>query len=330
MGTVAVATVLLAPVALPLLAVLDLLRLKRRLPMARLYSFAVLWSWLELGGVAAAGALWITGRARDLRAHYRLQAWWADKVMWALRVTCDLRPQVRGADQLGPGPTVLLVRHASLADSLLTAWVATHLAGMRPRVVMKKELLVDPCLDIVGNRLPNTFVDRSAADSEPELAAISSMARDLGGGDLAVLFPEGTRSNPAKRKRALESIARRDPQRAERMSGLQHLLPPRPAGAATLVATAAGARICVGWHTGFEGLDTFSGILAALGRPHNPVSIEFREADPPPAPSPGAARVVLDPTEAFVSWLDELWSQLDASVDEQLRAAPGRRAGRGA
>jgi len=38
--------------------------------------------------------------------------------------------------------------------------------------VLKRELLADPCLDIVGNRLPNHFLDRHATDSGPELAAL--------------------------------------------------------------------------------------------------------------------------------------------------------------
>ena len=54
----------------------------------------------------------------------------------------------------------MLCRHASLADSLVSAWVITSVAGMNPRYVLKRELLVDPCLDIVGNRLPNHFLDR--------------------------------------------------------------------------------------------------------------------------------------------------------------------------
>ena len=46
--------------------------------------------------------------------------------MAALRVTCDLDPHVEGLERSRPGPVVLLVRHASLADSLLTVWAVTH------------------------------------------------------------------------------------------------------------------------------------------------------------------------------------------------------------
>ena len=156
----------LLPLAVALLGLVDLVRLRPRLPLARLFLFGLCWAWLEVLGVAAATGLWLMRRAGDVDAHYSLQAWWADKLMASLRITCGLTPEVSGVDRIRPGPTVLLVRHASLADSLLTAWVITARAGLRPRIVMKRELLVDPCLDIVGNRLPNCFVDRSAADSE--------------------------------------------------------------------------------------------------------------------------------------------------------------------
>ena len=124
----------------------------------------------------------------------------------------------------------MLCRPASLADSLVSAWVVTSLAGLRPRYVLKRELLADPCLDIVGNRLPNYFLDRQAADSRLELDALTLLSAGMGLDDVAVIFPEGTRASPNKRERALSKLRERDPARAERLAGLQHLLPPRPAG----------------------------------------------------------------------------------------------------
>lgn len=322
---VAIGSLSVLPLALPVLVVADLLRLKLRLPLVRLYAFGICWSWLEIAGVSAAGGIWLIGRAGDRPIHYRLQKWWADRIMAALRVTCGLRHDVAGADALLPGPTVLLVRHASLADSLLTAWVITDAMGMNPRVVMKRELLVDPCLDIVGNRLPNSFVDRAAADSAPELAAIHAMAAGLGDGEVAVLFPEGTRANPAKRERALAAIARSDPARADRMAPLAELLPPRPGGAATLIRAVPEAQLCVGWHVGFEGLDTFSGIVAALGRRGTPVHIRFARIERPPLSSLDASSLDADEPDAgqgeeFVEWLDEVWLEVDRRVQDLLVA----------
>jgi len=303
-AAVAVGLTLCAAVVYPLAALVDLVRLRRRLPLTRLLAFAWCWSWLELAGVAASAALWLTGRSGDPLPSYRLQAWWADRLMGALRVTCGLDPRIEGADQLRPGPVVLLVRHASLADSLLTVWAVTTV-GLRPRVVMKKELLVDPCLDIVGNRLPNCFVDRGAADSAPELAAIAAMAGGMGAEDAAVIFPEGTRANDDKRARALDRIAQGDGDRAARLAGLTHLLPPRTSGARAILGAAPDADVVVGWHVGFEGLDDFGGILDALGGPRRDVRLQFHRV----------ARSEVPEGDGFTEWLDGQWLRLDAEVE---------------
>lgn len=288
------------------LVVVDVLRLKLRLPLVRLAAFGWCWAWLETLGVAAAAWLWLTGRARDVDAHYRLQRWWANRLMASLRVTCGVTVEVEGIEALRPSPAVLLVRHASLADSLLTAWVVTEHAQLRPRVVLKRELLADPCLDIVGNRLPNCFLDRQAEDSAPGLAELREMGSSMEPSSVAIIFPEGTRANPSKRRRALERIGERDPGRASRLAGLTHVLPPRPAGTRALLEGAAtrDAGVVVGWHVGFDGLDTFAGILAALARPRTPLRMRFARVD---APS-----VLEGPV--FERWLDDRWLQLDRDV----------------
>lgn len=304
-------TVLFVPLLAALVAV-DLLRLKLRLPLARLASFAICWAWLETIGVTAAALLWVSGRRRDEEAHYRLQRWWADRLMNALRVTCGITIEVEGAEALKPGPTALLVRHASLADSLLTAWVVTEHAALRPRIVLKRELLADPCLDIVGNRLPNCFLDRQAEDSAPGLAEIAEMGATMEDRSVAIIFPEGTRANPAKRRRALERIAERDAERAERLAALRHVLPPRAAGTRALLggAETVDAAVVVGWHVGFDGLDTFGGILAALARPRTTIRMRFARVDSPASDGVG-----------FDRWLDDLWCRVDRDVGELLKVS---------
>ena len=288
-----------------LLVLVDLVRGRVRLPLARLVSLGLCWAWLESLGVVAALGLWMTGRAGDRAAHYRLQRWWADRLMGALRVTCGVTIHVEGAEALHPAPVVLLVRHASLADSLLTAWVVTQ-NHLQPRVVFKRELLADPCLDIVGNRLPNCFLDRQAEDSGPGLAQIAELAATMDASSACVIFPEGTRANAAKRRRALARIGERDLERAERLAGLRHLLPPRPAGTRAMLQGAAEveATVVVGWHVGFDGLDNFGAVLAALARPRTPIRIGFRQVEPP---------TNLDGPE-FERWLDDLWLELDRGV----------------
>jgi len=229
--------------------------------------------------------------------------------MAALRVTCGVRVTVENAEVLRPGPTILLARHASLADSLVSAYAVTSEARLNPRYVLKRELLAEPCLDVVGNRLPNHFLDRGAADSGPELDALSALTSTMGADDIGVIFPEGTRANPDKRARALEKIGSVDPVRAERLRGLQHLLPPRPAGAIAMLRGCPTADVLLAWHVGFEGLDTFGGILRAVGQPMRPVRFVLRRVPRGEVPS-----VSDDDTSSFVAWLDEQWLRMDREV----------------
>jgi 1-acyl-sn-glycerol-3-phosphate acyltransferase len=312
-AALALALVLAAPIWIPLAVVADLTLGRWRLPTVRLLAFAVCWAWLETLGVAAATAAWAVGRGRDEELHYRLMAWWAGRMMAALSLTCGFRPRVEGFDALASGDAVVVARHASLADSLLSAWAIVVEAGVHPRYVLKRELLADPCLDIVGHRVPNHFLDRGATDSAPELRALEELAAGVGPGSLAVIFPEGTRANDAKRERLLARLRDRDPARAERLQSLRHLLPPRPAGAAALLRGAPEADVVVAWHTGFDGTDSFGAILRRLARPLPPVRFVARRIP--------RAEVPADP-EAFVRWLDDQWCRADAEVGAALRAAP--------
>ncbi|MEN9803830.1 MAG: hypothetical protein RIS41_677 [Actinomycetota bacterium] len=301
------------PVWVPLAVVVDVLRGRFRLPVARLLTFGVMWAWLETAGVVTSGVFWLTGRRRTLRVHYALQRWWAARLMTALKWSTGLTLHVDGIDQLRPGPVMLFARHASLADSLVSAYVTTSLAGLNPRYVLKKELLADPCLDVVGRRLPNHFLDREAADSAPELKALEDLVAPLDAHGVGVIFPEGTRANPKKRERSLERIAASFPARAERLSALKHLLPPRAAGAAAMLRGHPTADVVVAWHVGFEGLDTFGGILRALAKPVAPIQLTLRRVPrtevPPSTP---------EDMESFVQWLDQQWLRMDREVDRAL------------
>jgi 1-acyl-sn-glycerol-3-phosphate acyltransferase len=309
-----VALTLLVPVWLPLAVAADALRLRFRFPTVRLAAFGLCWAWLETAGVLVSAGLWLAGRSSDMAAHVRVQRWWADSLMRALGATTGLRLNVSGVEAFSPGPAVVLSRHASLADSLVSAHIIMSMARLEPRYVLKRELLVDPCLDIVGHRLPNHFLDRDAPDSAGELAALTRLAHGMSERDAAVIFPEGTRANPAKRARALERIAARDPDRAGRLGALQSLLPPRPAGAQALLAGAPAADVVLCWHVGFDGLDSFGGILRHLSRPVAPVRFVARRVARATLPD------VAD-TQRFTTWLDDRWLELDAEVTAALGAA---------
>lgn len=300
------------PIWAPASAIADLVRGRRRLPLVRLLAFGVVWAWAECAGIVRAFGLWVRGDADDEDRQYDLMAWWTDKLMSALSATTGMTVEVSGLDALASGDALVFSRHASYGDSLVSAWVLCCRAGLQPRYVLKRELLADPCLDIVGLRVPNHFIDRDAVDGDAELAALTSMSAGLGPSAVAVIFPEGTRASDAKRARAIVRIADRDPVRAARMGELQHLLPPRPAGARALADGAPDADIVLVWHTGFDGLDTVGGILQMVAKKPRPARFVARRV--PRHDVPHGAE--------FDGWLDRQWRRMDSEVAAELSGAP--------
>lgn len=311
-GVVILAIVMLAtwPIWVAATALFDLVRRKWRLPTLRLVAFALCWAWIELGGLVASLVFTVTGRSRNLRSHFALQRSWAGSLMSALRYTVGIRIVVENPEVLRPGPVVVFSRHASLADSLVSAYAVGNVAGLWPRYVLKRELMADPCLDIVGHRLPNYFLNRSSDNQEEELRGIAKLGHDLGVNDAAVIFPEGTRTNPAKRERVLSSMADRSPDRAERLKNLRHLLPPKPAGAVALLEAAPQADVVIAGHTGFDGLDTFGGMLKRLESGAGDARMWFVRIPRSEVPRDG-----------IVEWLDARWLELDRAVAKHLGQA---------
>ncbi|MGZ6976333.1 MAG: 1-acyl-sn-glycerol-3-phosphate acyltransferase [Acidimicrobiia bacterium] len=292
------------PAWLPIALVVDVVRTRSRLPITRLLCFGLVWSWLETVGVVVAGGLWVSGHSSRRDAHYAVQRWWARRLVDGLRLLCDLQIEVEGIDALDGGPLVICGRHSSLADSLLPAWMLGERGTVRPRYVMKRELLLDPCLDIVGNRVPNYFVDRGAHDTGPELDDIEGLARDMGPRDAAVIFPEGGVGGPAKQWRAMAKLMERDPERAVRLAALTHLLPPRSKGTAALLRGAPDADLVLMAHVGLEGLDRIATVAEHIPL-RAPVRVRLQRIP----------RAEMPPESELADWLDEKWLEMDAWIE---------------
>lgn len=300
--------ILLSPIWIVTLSLFDLARGRMRFPLVRFTAFGVCWAVLETAGVLHALWLWCTGRGKSIDANYGLQTWWTTRLIDALRLTVGVKFTVEGAENLGTGPFVALCRHASLADSIMSAWVVATHAGLRPRYVLKKELMMDPCLDILGHRLPNYFIDRESPDIAAELVGIEQMADHLMPGDCCVIFPEGSRASAVKRERALQKLRERAPERAARLEGLKYLIAPKPAGANALLAAVPDAKVLTMWHSGFDGFDTFKGILRHLGSARARIHVKVEEHK----------RETIGTGEQFVSWLDKQWVEMDKAVARQI------------
>ncbi|MEZ5382652.1 MAG: 1-acyl-sn-glycerol-3-phosphate acyltransferase [Microthrixaceae bacterium] len=315
---IALLLAVLAPLALPVLAVADLVRGRRRLPLVRGWLFGLAYGALESVMLVVVGLMWVaTGFGRAMngawsqRMHARLQHWWIRRLLNLLSGLLGLRFSIEGAEAVSPGPVIVFGRHVSLVDTLFPA-LALSESGMALRYVLKRELEIMPLLDVVGHRLPNYFADRSGTDTAGELAALSSLASGLSDTDSVVIFPEGTRGTPAKRARAVERLSETHPELTERAAALRHTMPPRWGGAFALLDAAPAADVAVFVHYGLDGLSGLRSILAALPFQRS-VAVELWRIPRCDIPEDRDERR---------EWLFELWDRVDDWVDRQVTGAP--------
>lgn len=250
------AWVAVAPVTLPALAIFDTV-MRRRLALTRAYLMALVYLTAEVAGLAV--ITWHTLQRRRMsdaewvERHFRLEAWWGRaQWRWAIRIF-RLRVVVEGEDALDEKPFILFPRHVSVVDNMIPAVFALDRAGAKMRWVLNRSLLRDPCIDIVGQRLPNCFVKGSSQDSSRELARLRAAADGLGKGEAVVLFPEGTLFSPAKRRRVIEKLrAGDDPELLRWAEHYRNVMPPRIGGPLALLETCPGVDVVFCAHSGLE------------------------------------------------------------------------------
>jgi 1-acyl-sn-glycerol-3-phosphate acyltransferase len=278
------------------------------------------------GGLLRAGArdadrlraLWLAscggvfmGTERFQGLHYRLLRWFvhgfasrwvslldiavpAQEPTEATRALQSDRPMLFFSRHAGPGDTILL------NDRLLTRF------DRFPSVVFKQSIALDPCVDLIGHRLPHAVLDTS--DQEGSKQRIEKVAAGLRGRGVLLLFPEGGNFTAERRRRAIRKLwrtgRRREAFQAEHMS---HVLPPRPTGALAALRGNPGADVIFGAHSGLG--------LAAFPRelwPETPLGKTFKThmwLSP-------AAEHPAEP-EAQVAWIYEWWTRLDQWIEEQ-------------
>lgn len=299
------------PLTIPVAACVDL---ARQTPWGTVRSI-LFFAWYlgcEVIGIAAGFILWVVGRLawripdeRYLDWHFRLQLWWARALLRGATVIFQMRYEVEGDHDLGRGPILLFIRHASVGDTVIPAVFVSSRHGIRLRYVLKRELLWDPCLDIVGNRLPNYFVDRDSDDSAREIVEVRRLAADVGPGEGVLIYPEGTRFAEAKRRRILEHIRDRgEPVLAERAQSLRNVLPPRLGGTLGLLEERPDADVVFCAHVGFDRATRFSTFMKG-GLVGVTVRVAFWRV---PAADIPAAR------DARIHWLMDQWERVDTWI----------------
>ncbi len=303
-----------APVAIPALAAADLVRMRTRLPSARVYLFILQYLVNDSVEILAAGPLWaLAGFGTRLRSsasvqrHQRLQHWSVDLLerragqLLGLRIDMSAEDHALLVGEHGIRPVIVVSRHISLFDAALPGLV-THRAGYSSRGIIMAELLRDPGFDLIYGRLGSVFIPRDGGKTAKR--AITRMVDGADENTAYILFPEGRLFRPDALERSIERLGAADPERAKRLRGLSSVLPPRPGGLLTLLDALPDADVVVLDH---RGLDRYQRLadLARSAPVDRPITVTVRRIPRPEIPSDPAART---------RWLDDLWLDLDRDL----------------
>jgi 1-acyl-sn-glycerol-3-phosphate acyltransferase len=309
----------LAPLLVLVALLVDLsLWLRRRKPWMALRLLAMLWWFLagELYGLAGLTLIQLRALGRDGErrrlATYALKRRWLGSHLAGIRVLFRLGVEIEGLELAGPGPTLMLIRHASIIDNALTDTIVGRAHTLGFRFVIKRELQMLPTIDIGGRWVPTLFVRRASGDTEAELERMRSLCVDLGAGEGILIYPEGTRWTPPKLARAQAIVAERQPEIAHLAARLRYVLPPRLGGPLELLERARGVDVVVFGHYGLDGFEYVSDIWAG-GLVGGTLRMRFWRFPADEVPSERAALTV---------WLYERWQLLDDWIAEQRAAQP--------
>lgn len=200
-------------------------------------------------------------------------------------------------------PILLLGRHAGEGDTLLVIYELLCPHRREPRLVMHQRLRLDPLIDVLGERLPNRFVDPRGGDTERNIAA---MAATLDHDSALVIFPEGRNFSQAHRQQAIDRLHDAGHARqADAARAMKHVSAPRPGGTLAAIAAAPRADVINMGHAGFP--TGFKDVWRHL--PEEQV-IEVRLWHEP-------ADAIAADHDAQIDWLFGWWQTLDAWVTER-------------
>ena len=129
------------------------------------------------------------------RSRYRIVMQWTSLNIWWLGVTCGLRHRVEGLENIPKQATIVLCKHQSTWETLVLP------RYFSPQTwVLKRELLRIPFFGWGLATLRPIAIDRAAGRDALE-QVLEQGRRRLAEGIWVVVFPEGTRVAPGKRRR---------------------------------------------------------------------------------------------------------------------------------
>ena len=308
------AGLVLLPFACAAALIYDVARLRIRLPTIRVYLFVLQYAINDSLEILLAPVYWLLAgfgtqlsSSSSIHRHERLQRWSIDVLARRADRLLGLRLELdeAGASALGPGPAIVLCRHVNVVDSSLPALLYQS-RGFHVRGVLMAELLADPGFDLLYGRLGSVFIVRNGGPDAR--SAVAEMGRHLDDRTVAVIFPEGRLFRPELRERFVGRMASTDPSRWERLSTLQHVLPPRVGGVQALLASAPHADVVVIAHAGLDGYPSFTELVRRVPLVE-PIHVTAWRIPRSAVPDDAAAQAM---------WLDEQWLRVDSWIDDHL------------
>jgi len=273
---------------------------------------------LELAALLACGALWLAsgggllmGSQAFQRLHYRLLRWVVHSFAgrWCALLEIDVAegesPEATGALQ-ADRPLLFFSRHAGPGDTVVLIDLLLTRFDRLPSVVFKQSIVIDPCVDLIGHRLPHAILN--TAEPERCEARIEEVAMGLRDRGVLLLFPEGGNFTAERRRLAIGKLWRKGrSSEAQEAEGMTHVLPPRSTGVLAALRGNPDADVIFAAHTGL-GLAAFPRELwraAPIGRTLKTRMWLWPAADHPEEPEEQSA------------WIYNCWKQIDEWVEEQ-------------
>ena len=127
-----------------------------------------------------------------LEKRFVLSRTWSRLVLWSLQVTCNLRYEIKGTENIPDTPGIIFSKHQSTWETTsLNLWFATQ------SWVVKRELLWVPVFGWAVYMMDPIALNRGAGKKAVDQLVRQGRER-LEKGRWIIVFPEGTRIAPGK------------------------------------------------------------------------------------------------------------------------------------
>jgi 1-acyl-sn-glycerol-3-phosphate acyltransferase len=288
----------------------------RRWRLLRITTFATVYAVYEFIGILAMLVLWLRALAgfrirspQIQEAHIRFMRWWLRGINRAAAALFNLRIHIEDKKAPEVGPVLVFSRHAGPGNSLMLVAEIMLAYNRRPRIVMLAKLQWDPFFDMIGNRLPNRFIQHDPARRDLYVRAIAELAEGIGEHDAFVLFPEGKDFTPKLRLRAIAHLRKGGHlEAAEKAERMARVLPPRPGGVTAAVGAAPHADVVFVAHTVLEDVGSFRELWHRIPL-DRPVFARYWRIPAEEVPSE---------RDELIDWLFHWWGRIDTWIAQRV------------